>query len=98
MTFLLHDVASGITQNDRAYAETKAGKLTRLLPNLRTVQLVHRTDRSDHCAELHLQSDGIMIRICGKAKSVREAVDTAFDRAAGKLRRLRDRSVRRRGN
>lgn len=98
MTFLLHDVASGLTQNERVYAETKVSKLARLMPSLHTVQMVHREDRNDHCAELHLLGASGVMRICGKAKSVRLAVDAAFERAAGKLRRLRDKSVRRRGN
>lgn len=98
MTFLLHDVASGLTQNDRAYAETKLSKLAKLMPNLEAVQMVHREDRNDHCAELHLRGVTGVMRICGKAKSVRQAVDSAFLRAAAKLRRLRDRQVRRRSS
>ena len=89
MTFLLHDTASGLSRSDRAYAENKLTKLAKFLPNLRSVQFVHGEDKLDHKAELHIQGDGVALRVCAKARSWREAIDKAVGRASGKLRKTR---------
>ena len=95
MTFLLHDTASGLSRSDRAYAESKLNKLAKFLPSLRSVQFVHGEDRLDHRAELHIQADGLAIRVCAKARNIREAVDKAVGRACSKLRKVRSKGLSR---
>lgn len=95
MTYLLHDTASGLSRSDRAYAEGKLSKLAKFLPGLRRVQLVHAEDKFDHKAELHIHGDGVVLRVIGKAKSIRAAVDLAVQRASGKLRKVKSRVVER---
>ena len=89
MTFLLHDTASGLSRSDRAYAESKLTKLAKFIPGLRSVQFVHGEDKLDHHAEIHIKADGVALRVCGHARSLREAVDKAVARAVGKLRKVR---------
>ncbi|MES1227226.1 MAG: HPF/RaiA family ribosome-associated protein [Armatimonadota bacterium] len=89
MTFLLHDTASRLSRSDRAYAESKLTKLAKFLPGLRRVHFVHTEDKLDHQAELHIQADGVALRVCAKARDIRSAIDRAVERASGKLRKVR---------
>ena len=95
MTYLLHDTANGLSRSDRAYAQGKLAKLVKFLPGLRSVNLVHAEDKLDHKAELHIHGDGVVLRVIGKAKSIRAAVDLAVNRACGKLKRVRSKVVTR---